>query len=137
MLISQDMTKPKPKRKPQCLSKLQKAMRRNNIHPAFGAEKSTVILALESSQLAGLKKLARERGTTVAEQISNAVNAYVLDLTQAEIRLLNAILDRLHATMHKNQQAIEETLREIARRRFPHPAPRQRAGARASRRRPP
>ena len=131
------MTKPRPKRKPRRLPKVLKALRRENIYPDFGAEKSMVLLALEPSQLAGLKKLARERGTTVAEQISHAVNAYVLDLTLAEIRLLNASLDRLHATMHKNQRAIEEALREIARRRFLHPAPPPRAAARASRRRRP
>lgn len=130
------MTKPRPKHKPRRLPKVLKALRRENVYPAFGAEKSMVLLALEPSQLAGLRKLARERGTPVAEQISHAVNAYVLDVTLAEIRLLNASLDRLHATMHKNQQALEETLREIARRRFPRPAPQERAGARASRRRP-
>jgi hypothetical protein len=130
------MTKPRPKRKPRRPAKVLKALRRENIHPDFGAEKSMVLLALEPSQLAGLKKLARERGTTVAEQISHAVNAYVLDVTSAEIRWLNAMLDRLHATMHKNRQAIEETLQEIARRRFPRPAPQERTATRASRRRP-
>ena len=107
------MTKPKRKRNPRRLATLLKAVRQENIHPELGLKKSVYSLSVESSRMKQLKRLARERGTTVEQEVGNAIDTYLLDLPPSDVRMLNTMLDRFKATMDKNNRTLDETLRVI------------------------
>ena len=98
------MTKPKSKRKPEDLAKLLKAVRKDNTHPAFGLDKSVYYARLKPPQVKELKRLARERGTTVAQELENAIEAYGAGLSRREIRLVNTVLDGLNESFGRNSR---------------------------------
>lgn len=102
----------KQKRKPHSLSKLQKSVRQDNIHPGYGLKRSAIKVRLEADLIAGLKKLARENGTTLAQEMENAVDAYCLGVSRHEIRLLNALIDRLNESTAKANQTLDAAMRE-------------------------
>lgn len=107
------MTKPKRKRKPKRNARLRKAARKHRAHPPSGPNKVIYSVPLEVFQLKELRRLARERGTTVAQELEHAIDGYLLELPPSDIQMLNTILERLHTTMDKNNRRLDETLREV------------------------
>jgi hypothetical protein len=107
------MTQTKRKRYPKRLAALLKPVRRKNIHPELGLKKSAPSLSVEPSQMTILRRLARERGTTVEQEIDHAIDTYLSGISPQEVRMLNTILDRFRAKLHKKNQAIDAAQREI------------------------
>ena len=105
--------KPNRKTKRYAFPKLLKSVHKDNLHPEFGLKKSAVRVRLEASQIAALKKLARESGTTFAEELSNAVDAYCLGLSRSEVRLLSALLDRFKESTARARKALVEAQRAV------------------------
>ena len=64
-------------------------------------------------QIAGLKKLAKKDKTTISSELSNAVDAYLLDLSRDEIRLLGHFADLTKTSLFVGNQKITGILREI------------------------
>lgn len=73
-----------------------------------------VYIPIETSLLEELKVLASRHQTAVSREIHHAIEAYVLNSSPADVRLMNALLDRFHTTMDKNSQAIDKVLHEIS-----------------------
>lgn len=107
------MTKPKRKRKPKRYAKLRRTACKHRAHPPSGPNKVIYSVPLEVFQLKALRRLARERGTTVAQELEHAIDGYLLGLPPSDIRMLNTILERFHATMDKNNRRLDEALREV------------------------
>jgi hypothetical protein len=108
---------PKQKRKHSRLPKLPKSVRQDNIHPGFGSKKTPMRIRLEASQITELKQLAREHGTTLAQELDNAFDAYLLGMSQREVRMLHALLDRLNESTDKANRALVAALRETGKTR--------------------
>jgi len=75
-------------------------------------KKSILKVRLDASQIADLKRLAKEHGTTLAQELDNAVDAYVLGVSQEEIRMLNALVDQLKEATTNAKKAVDEALRK-------------------------
>ncbi len=100
------------KRSQYRLSKLLKSVRKDNLHPEVGGKRAAVRVALDRSQIAGLKKLANTYGSTVGTELSNAVDAYLLGLSRNEIRFLGLFGDLIKASASKTNQKLTEILLE-------------------------
>ena len=98
------------------LSNLLKSVRKDNLHPEVGGKRAAVRVTLDRVQMAGLKNLAKTYGTTVGTEFSNAVDAYLLDLSRNEIRLLVRFADLTKASASKINHNLSETLRETDKR---------------------
>jgi hypothetical protein len=61
-------------------------------------------------QMAELRKLARDRGTSVAVELSNAVDAYVLGIAPTDIGRLEDMLAKLSASTGEAKITVEEAL---------------------------
>ncbi len=109
--------KPNRKTKHYLLPELLKSASKDNLHPEFGLKKTAMRIRLEASQIAGLRKLARRNGTMVTAELGNAIDAYLLGITPGEIRLLNALIDRLNVSTARANKALDAALREIAKSR--------------------
>lgn len=94
-------------------SKLLKSIRKGNFHPKVGGKRSEVSVSLDTFQIAGLKKLAKKYKTTISSELSNAVDAYLLDLSRDEIRLLGHFADLTKTSLFVGNQKITGILREI------------------------
>ncbi len=104
---------PTQKRKHRRLAKLLKTPAPwDSLHSVFGLKKSPIKARLEASQIAELKKLARENGATLAQELENAVEAYCLGLSRHEIRMLHALVDRLNESTAEANRALVAALRE-------------------------
>lgn len=103
---------PRQKRSQYRLSELMKSVRKDNLHPEVGGKSAAVRVVLDRFQIAGLKNLAKTYGTTVGTELSNAVDAYLLDLSRNKIRLLVLFADMTKASASKINQNLSETLRE-------------------------
>lgn len=108
------MTKSQSKRKPESLIKLQ-ALGQHRIHPDVGREQSVYCARLEASRLRELKQLAREHGTTLAQELENAIDAYCAGLSRREIRLINTVLGGLNESTVEARRALKTARRETQR----------------------
>lgn len=106
------MTKPNSKRKPEGLAQLQKALRKHRIHPEVGLEQSVYYARLEASQVKELKRLARENGATVEQELKNAIDAYCAGLSRRELRQVNLAIDWLNESTAEARRAPEAARRE-------------------------
>lgn len=100
------------KRSQYRLSNLLKSVRKDNLHPEVGGKSAAVRVVLDRFQIAGLKNLAKTYGTTVGTELSNAVDAYLLDLRRNDIRFLVRFADMTKDSASKIDQDLSETLRE-------------------------
>lgn len=103
---------PRQKRSQYRLSNLLKSVRKDNLHPEVGGKRAAVRVTLDRVQMAGLKNLAKTYGTTVGTELSNAVDAYLLDLSRNEIQLLVRFADMTKDSASKINHNLSETLRE-------------------------
>lgn len=129
------MTKPNSKRKPEGLAQLQKALRKHRIHPEVGREPSVYYARLEASQVKELKRLARENGATVEQELENAIDAYCAGLSRREMRQVNLAIDWLNESTAEARRALEAARREARKTRayFARKQRRSRSPARRSR----
>lgn len=81
------------------------APRRNSVSRNTGMR-----VTLDHAQGAELRKLARERGTTVAAEAGNAIDCYILGINPADAQRLNAVLDRLNESTDRAMKAIDQAL---------------------------
>ncbi len=100
------------KTKHYSLPKLLKSVRQGNLHAEFGFKTSVLNVRLDASQIAGPKKLARDDGTTLAQELDNAVDAYLLGMSQGEIRMLHAVLNRFNESLARSNKVIDAALQE-------------------------
>ncbi len=103
---------PKQKHQHHRLSPLLKSIGQDNIPLEDGSKRSAIKVRIEAAQIAGLKRLAREYGTTLAQELDNAVDAYCLGVSRREIRLLHALLDRMNESTAKAHRALATARRE-------------------------
>ncbi len=89
-----------------------KSVRLDNFHPVPRFKKSVLNVYLDTSQIAEMKQLAREHGTTLAQEFDNAVDAYLLGMSQGEIRMLHAVLNRFNESMDRSNKVIDAALRK-------------------------
>lgn len=90
----------------------RKSARQSNRSPETEFRKSVLKVRLDAFQIAALKKLAKEHGTTLAQEFDNAVDAYVLGVSQEEIRTLNALVDQLKEATANAKKTVDEALRK-------------------------
>ncbi len=103
----------KPNRKTKRYARpRQKSARQNNPHPEVGFKKSVLNVYLDTSQIAEMKQLTKEHGTTLAQEFDNAVDAYLLGMSQGEVRLLNTVLNRFNESLDRSNQVIDAALRK-------------------------
>jgi hypothetical protein len=81
-----------------------------NVRQETSSRKSGRMVFLEPAQIEELKKLARDHGTTLAVEISNAVDAYVLGIAPTDVRKLDELLDKLSATTDRAKHALDEAV---------------------------
>ncbi len=108
----------------------RKSARKDNLYPKPGFKKTAMRISLEAFQIAELKKLAKEHGTTLAQEFDNAIDAYVLGASQGEIRTLNALVDQLKESTARANKALDAALRETGKTRA-HVTRKKRAKRRA------
>ena len=89
---------------------------------------------LEPAQKTALQKKARRRGTKVAEEVRNAVDAYLAGVSAEELELLNAATleakKHLHAMasgLDRLNSKLDSALSELDRLRAESPVPMKRA----------
>jgi hypothetical protein len=90
-----------------------KQVRHANLHLEVGLEKQPYYVQLSASQRQGLKKLARESGTTVREEMDRAIDAYLLGLSRKEINMLHALVAELERSTVRANKALDEALRAV------------------------
>jgi hypothetical protein len=95
------------------LQALLKQVRHGNLHPEIGLEKRPFSVRLSASQQRGLKKLARESGTTWREEMDRAIDAYLLGLSRKEINMLHALVAELERSTVRANKALDEALRAV------------------------
>lgn len=105
--------KPKPQPKPWRAKILKSSG--ENIEARFNDATSMVCFTMETHLMSELKSLAVKRKTTVAQEITDALEAHVLGVSPADARLMNAIIDRFRATMDRNTRNLDELLYRIQR----------------------
>lgn len=81
-----------------------------NDHREKSSGKAGRMVFLEPAQIAELRKLARDHGTSLADEIGNAVDAYVLGIAPTDVRKLDEVLDKLNATTDRAKLALDEAL---------------------------
>lgn len=115
---------------PETYPQRSKPMTQSKRKPALSRLKKTAMrIRLGAIQLAELKRLAGEHGTTLAQEIDNAIDAYILNISPGDIRMFNALLDRFNASLDRSEKALDEVLRATRKSRR-HPARGKRAGRR-------
>lgn len=117
----------KPKRRPDRLTKLLKPIHKKNIHPELSFKKSALKVYLDTAQIAEMKQLAKEHGTTLAQELDNAVDAYLLGMSQGEIRMLHAALNHFSESLGRSNKVIDAALRK-AEKNLAHLAGKRRSG---------
>ncbi|MHB8742196.1 MAG: hypothetical protein ACYC9L_03645 [Sulfuricaulis sp.] len=117
------------KTKHYSLPKLLKSVRQGNLHAEFGFKTSILNVRLDAAQVAELKELAKEHGTTLAQELDNAIDAYVLGMSQGELRLFKALVDRLIEATANANKALDAALRKTKKTRT-HSTRKQRSGQR-------
>ena len=90
-------------------------------------KKSVLKVRLDAFQIAALKSLAKEHGTTLAQEFDNAVDAYLLGMRQGEVRMLNAVLKRFNESMGRSNKVIDAALRKTEK-NLAHLARKKRSG---------
>lgn len=116
------------KHKPKGYDKLRQGARQYRAAVASGWLRTRVSVQLDGFQAEKLKQIARERGTTLAQELDHAIDAYCLGISRREIWLLNALLDRLNESTARTNRALEAALRETRKTRA-HCARRRRTRA--------
>jgi len=122
------LRKPNPKTKRHARPR-RKSARQSNPSPETEFRKSVLKVRLDAFQIAALKRLAKEHGTTLAQEFDNAIDGYLLGMNQDEIRLLNTYLDRLNKSMDQNIKALDAARRKTKKTRT-HSTRKQRSGQR-------
>lgn len=116
------MTPPKRRRQPRRHTKHRKAVRRrrdrrlkelDKLSPVLRANRPAVKIPLKDSQIAALRELAREHGTTVETEIDMAIDAYCLGVTRVDIPWLTEFFTRFNAALERNNVVLDQTLREV------------------------
>lgn len=117
----------KPKRKPDRLTRLLKPIPEKNIHPELSFKKSVLKVRLDAFQIAALKRLAKEHGTTLAREFDHAVDAYFLGLRREEAQILDVLVDQLREATANARKTVGAALRKTEK-NLAHLARKKRSG---------
>ncbi len=104
-----------------------KSARQDNLHPVSRPKTSLLNVYLNTAQIAEMKQLAREHGTTLAQEFDHAVDAYLLGMSQGQLRMLHTVLHRFNESLDRSNQAIEAALRKTEK-NLSHLARKKRSG---------
>lgn len=118
--------KPNPKTRRHARPK-RKPVRRSNRSPETEFKKSVLKVRLDAFQIAALKRLAKEHGTTLAQEFDYAVDAYFLGLSREEVRMLDALVDQLREATASASKAVDAALRKTEK-NLAHLARKKRSG---------
>jgi hypothetical protein len=118
--------KPNPKTKRYSRPR-RKSVRQSNPSPEAEFRKSVLKVRLDAFQIAALKSLAKEHGTTLAQEFDYAVDAYFLGLSQGEIRMLDALVDQLREATANASKTVDAALRKTEK-NLAHLARKKRSG---------
>ncbi len=90
----------------------RKSVRQSNPNPETEFKKSVLRVRLDAFQIAALKRLAKEHGTTLAREFDHAVDAYFLGLSREEVQILDALVDQLREATANANKALDAALRK-------------------------
>jgi hypothetical protein len=98
-------------------------------NPETEFRKSVLKVRLDAFQIAALKSLAKEHGTTLAWEFDHAVDAYFLGLRREEAQILDVLVDRLREATANASKTVDAALRKTER-NLAHLARKKRSGQR-------